>query len=329
MGLITPPPLERERADTDHSLRLERAKTDEEVAKERRSARNDADSAIEERRSQSDAALDGQRAHADAQLRRVGAAGNSRLGDVRAETNRVLAEERGQTDELRVVERAEADTTLAKERTEQSSTVDLLLGREREQTDENLGYERGETDSLVAAHQSEIEDRKLSEEALKKQHRLKDELLSVVSHDLRNPLSAILMNAALISKYAAPDDLGQRMRRWAEATLRTGQRMQRLVADLLDSAAIETGALSITKQRVAPATLVREAVESSQSLAEARGIALEGEAFVGPVTLNCDPHRIAQVLANLLDNAIKHTPQGGAIKVGCGYFSTTRQLRAG
>jgi signal transduction histidine kinase len=315
MALDSLPPLDRERADTDQSLRQERAKTDEEVAKERRSAQDEADSEIEHRRSLSDASLDGQRAHADAQIRQAGGAGGSRLGDARAETNRILARERGQTDELRDVERAEADTTLAKERTDQSSSVDLLLGQEREQTDQKLGCERGETDFLVAAHKSEIEDRKQSEEALKKQHRLKDELLAVVSHDLRNPLSAILMNAALISKHATSDDLGRRMRRWAEATLRTGQRMQRLVADLLDSAAIETGALSIANQRVDPAALVREAVDSSQSLAEAKGIALEGEAVVGPVTVNCDPQRIAQVLTNLLDNAIKHTPQGGAIKV--------------
>ncbi|MEZ0230692.1 MAG: ATP-binding protein [Planctomycetota bacterium] len=315
MALDSLPPLDRERSDTDESLRQERAKTDEEVAKERRSAQDEADSEIESRRNQSDAALERQRSRADAQIRRTDNTAAGSLRDVREKTNRVLAKERGQTDDLRSVERAEADTTLAKERTDQSSVVDRLLERERERTDEKLGCERGETDCIVAAHKTEIEDRKQSEEALRNQHRRKDELLSVVSHDLRNPLNAILMNAALISKHATSDDLGQRMQRWAEATLRTGQRMQRIVSDLHDGAAIETGALSITKQRADAAPLVREALESSLPLAEAKGIALEGVGLSGAIPVNCDPERIAQVLTNLLDNAIKHTPRGGAIEV--------------
>jgi signal transduction histidine kinase len=142
----------------------------------------------------------------------------------------------------------------------------------------------------------------------------RDEVLSVVSHDLRNPLSAIAMCARVLrenppSEAREKDDLLTTIGESVEA-------MNRLIQDLVDVASIERGQLSLERAPVAPARLVERAAHMFTIEAASHGITLEQEIAPGLPELRVDDARIVQVFANLIRNAIKFTPDGGRIVVG-------------
>jgi signal transduction histidine kinase len=162
----------------------------------------------------------------------------------------------------------------------------------------------------------EITDQKRTEEALKAAQRRKDELLAIVSHDLRNPLGTISLNVELLAKNTSGDESGRRMRKWAETAKHAAERMQRLIADLLDMSSIEAGQLKIKTGRHPIDTLLNEAVQTFAQLAAAKSILLEAEqgpASEPPMSVLCDRDRILQVFSNLIGNAIKFTPERGSI----------------
>ncbi|WP_437718477.1 PAS domain S-box protein [Sorangium sp. So ce448] len=146
--------------------------------------------------------------------------------------------------------------------------------------------------------------------------RTRDDFLAIVSHDLKNPLSAILTAAALLMRTLPADEQGALDRRKAEVILLAAQRMLRIIGDLLDVAAIEAGRLSIEKRRHAAGALVGDAIEMERTLATQKHLVLEGEIRGGGAfEVICDRERILQVFANLIGNAIKFTAEGGAITV--------------
>lgn len=140
----------------------------------------------------------------------------------------------------------------------------------------------------------------------------RDEVLAIVSHDLRNPLSAIVTAAALLGQ--APDD-PDGVRRKSAVIQRSAARMTRLLGDLLDVSRLEAGGLSLDLAPHGPAALVQEAVDQQRTLAEERAVSLgvELEPGLGPVLI--DRERVLRVFANLLGNALKLTPAGGSIRV--------------
>ena len=139
----------------------------------------------------------------------------------------------------------------------------------------------------------------------------RDSVLGVVSHDLRNPLTAIILQAdtALVE---APAE----MREGMEEIVRSAERMERLIRDLLDVAAIEAGQLRVDPAATAAETLLEAAAAMLAPLAEERGVALtvEREALAGAEVL-ADRDRVLQVLSNLVGNALKYTPKGGRVVV--------------
>ncbi|KYF48015.1 hypothetical protein BE08_19910 [Sorangium cellulosum] len=146
--------------------------------------------------------------------------------------------------------------------------------------------------------------------------RTRDDFLAVVSHDLKNPLSAILTAAALLMKTLPVSEQGACDRRKAEIILLAAQRMLRLIGDLLDVAALEAGRLSMEKRRHEAGALVHDAIEMEQALATQKGQVL-GSSICGggSVEVLCDRERVLQVFANLIGNAIKFTAEGGVITV--------------
>ena len=153
---------------------------------------------------------------------------------------------------------------------------------------------------------------KRAEQALKEADRRKDEFLAMLSHELRNPLAPI-RNAVLLLQDATLDP---RHRNQACAILeRQVDHMIRLVDDLLDIARISRGTMELNRQVLEVAPLVDMAVETSRPLIQAAGHRLEVRLPQEPVCVLADRVRLAQVVANLLNNAAKYTPEGGKITV--------------
>ena len=142
--------------------------------------------------------------------------------------------------------------------------------------------------------------------------RARDEVLGVVAHDLRNPLGAIKMYAYLLEEALPVDGPG---RGHADTIRRLAGQADRLIQDLLDVRRLEAGRLRVERIPVPAGALVASAVEMLRRGAEEKGLLLE--TVVPPVLprVDADPDRIAQVLSNLLGNAVKFTPAGGRIVV--------------
>jgi signal transduction histidine kinase len=146
--------------------------------------------------------------------------------------------------------------------------------------------------------------------------RNRDDVIGVVSHDLRTPLGAIMLGAraqlgALASGRAEPPALGRALERIVSA----GERMDRLIGDLLDLARLQEGRLAVERAEHDPRELAREAVEQLRPLADEKGLELSLAEGDGAPPVSCDRDRVLQVLGNLVGNAIKAT-EAGFVRVG-------------
>ncbi|HSE53788.1 MAG TPA: PAS domain S-box protein, partial [Gemmatimonadales bacterium] len=151
---------------------------------------------------------------------------------------------------------------------------------------------------------------KAAEAALKEADRRKDEFLAVLSHELRNPLAPV-RNAVGILKLRGSDEPELR---WAREIIeRQVHQMTRLIDDLLDVSRITQDRLELRREQVALAQILREAVEMIRPMITQEGHELEVSVPKDPVLLHADGARLAQVFANLLNNAAKYTPAGGRI----------------
>lgn len=145
--------------------------------------------------------------------------------------------------------------------------------------------------------------------------RAREELIAVVSHDLKNPLSAVLLMTEALERQAPPGDPGSATRSASRTIKRSTDRMKRLVEDLLDSAKIEAGHLSVTPapQEVGP--LVDEALALHLPIATKKQVRLLRRVPDRPLLVRCDRHRALQVFSNLLGNAIRYTGEGTEVLV--------------
>lgn len=147
--------------------------------------------------------------------------------------------------------------------------------------------------------------------------RSRDELVAVVSHDLRTPMSVVVMQAAIIQRTIneAGNESLLRFRTAALTIQRAGVRMNSLLNDLLDLAKIEAGRFAVSPVRSAAGLLVGDACDLMETLADSRGIVItRGPAL--DVSVLADPERIFQVFSNLIGNAMKHGAPGGRVHVG-------------
>jgi signal transduction histidine kinase len=138
----------------------------------------------------------------------------------------------------------------------------------------------------------------------------REQVLKIVSHDLRNPLHTISMCASLLLDVPMqPNDQNGHLTR----IKRAGERMNRLIQDLLDVAKLEAGRVGIDARELQVAPLVREAHEMLAPLAEEKSLRLEYVVSDVLPSLTADAGRVLQVLSNLVGNAVKFTPKGGRI----------------
>jgi signal transduction histidine kinase len=142
--------------------------------------------------------------------------------------------------------------------------------------------------------------------------RAREEVLSVVAHDLRSPLGAISVSAELLTSFSLqPREQAYHM----EIIQRATSRMSRLIQDLVDVDKIDSGRLSIERyvQEVEP--LIDETVDLFRTRTLAKKIELRSEMPDGMLRIDADRYRLLQVLSNLVENAIKFTPAGGAVRI--------------
>ncbi len=146
--------------------------------------------------------------------------------------------------------------------------------------------------------------------ALKDSDQRKDEFLAILAHELRNPLAPV-RNAVKVL-HAKGQDVPEV--EWARDVIdRQIDQMTRLVDDLLDVSRITRGKVELRRQRIELRPVVNDAVEACRPLIEKWGYMLSVEIPPEPIILEADPTRLAQVLLNLLNNAIKYTERGGRI----------------
>jgi len=228
-------PTSSERQQTDESLRAEREKADLALGEKFAAIDESADAIITLARARADAVLAAARAKTDRQaavtLRGLGA-------------GEIIANERVAADSALKTERAHADATLRDEREEHVA----LLSSERKDTDEDLQDERARADDVLA---------------------MRDEFLGLVSHDLRNMLSAVVGFAGLIEQGAGQPHGTENAVMHARRIQRAGGRMNRLIGDLVDVASMEAGTLAVTRELGDPAQIVTEAVDTFHSQAGA------------------------------------------------------------
>jgi PAS domain S-box-containing protein len=151
------------------------------------------------------------------------------------------------------------------------------------------------------------------EEALRRAIRTREDVVSIVSHDLRNPLGVVLAASDILLDL--PLDEEER-RRQAEVIHRSGERMQDLIEDLLDVARIEAGAFVVRPSREALLPILEEARVLFEDQAHRRGVDLRIEAGSAAPIARVDRDRLMQALSNLLDNALRLTPEGGHVVLG-------------
>lgn len=163
---------------------------------------------------------------------------------------------------------------------------------------------------LVAANtlleQQMQEVRTLSENL----QRTREDVLRTVAHDLRNPLHVIVASTALLREPGISDD---RRASLGGITKRAADQMNRLLSDLLDSAQIHAGRLSLELADVTLGAIVERAAENARPLAGEKGVHLVALVADGGVKVRADDVRVQQVLGNLIGNALKFTPAHGRI----------------
>ncbi len=150
---------------------------------------------------------------------------------------------------------------------------------------------------------------------LERLYGLQSEFLSWVSHEIRTPLSAIQSSANILLRYGKknPDSV----ERFARVIHQEGQRLTRLINNLLDLAKIEAGEVAWSFSAVPLNGLLERVRQSFDALAGEHNVRLDVVFTHGPAAVVVDGDKLTQVLVNLVSNAIKHSPEGGLIRLRC------------
>lgn len=159
---------------------------------------------------------------------------------------------------------------------------------------------------LATLQASELKD------AAETAHRQQDEFLAMLAHELRNPLAPIRSALAVLER---PDCSQATRDKMHDVVGRQVRHMVRLIDDLLDVSRLTQGKVILQRSPTAVAEFVQQAVENNRELIDARRQQLTLDLPAAPLFVDGDPVRLVQIVANLLHNAAKYTPEGGEISV--------------
>lgn len=165
----------------------------------------------------------------------------------------------------------------------------------------------------MALRESEARFAHLYEVATRANHS-RDEVLAVIAHDLRNPLATIRLAAKALPRRLGPEATPA-VAQCVAPILRSVDRAERLISDLLDAARLENGQLTIDRHSINANVLLEEAVDAGRALADAASVELRLEVGAELPTVEADGARILQVIGNLVGNAIKFTGPGGRVTI--------------
>ncbi|HEU4723679.1 MAG TPA: GAF domain-containing sensor histidine kinase [Candidatus Eisenbacteria bacterium] len=164
--------------------------------------------------------------------------------------------------------------------------------------------------TVLALARTEAELRRTQQEQLD----LKDKFISHVSHELRSPLTPIYQFATiLLDEIAGP--VSKQQRDYLEIILRNASSLQNMINDLLEVTRAQTGKLTVDRRRMHVGPIVTDLVRSLAMTAKANGLTLSANVEADLPEALGDKARVRQVVANLIENAMKFTPEGGAIHV--------------
>jgi signal transduction histidine kinase len=233
------------------------------------------------------------------------------LAKERKDADETVREERARGDQILGVKRRRTDETPQEE-----GDRERVLGIERRQaTDENLMMHRRHTDDAVDQFIGLLSQEQEAHSRTRSVVVTRDEFLAIVSHDLRAPLNAIALAAVLLERNANQEEAGNPIRKASKNIQYAARLMDRLISDLHDLTGFEEGKFQIKLERCDIARIVEESVDIFLPLASAKSLRLDADVPETPLLAICDPGRIAQVLSNLLRNAIQFTPKGGSISM--------------
>ncbi|HYF19065.1 MAG TPA: ATP-binding protein, partial [Ramlibacter sp.] len=173
------------------------------------------------------------------------------------------------------------------------------------------------TNTDVTAHRQ-------AEEALREADRRKDEFIAVLAHELRNPLAPVRNAVEILKRVGAQEP---RMERARDIIGRQVTHMARLIDDLLDVSRIARGKLTLRKEPCDIASIVCQTAEDYRASLEAAGQQLVLNGCDGPVWVEGDPVRLAQMLGNLLTNAARFNQEPGTVTVDTELDPTRHQVR--
>jgi PAS domain S-box-containing protein len=167
--------------------------------------------------------------------------------------------------------------------------------------------------NIYAAVLRDISARQRAEDLLHQAIEARDDMMGIVSHDLRNPANAVKMLARSILEDESRERLSGDMLERIVVIRQAAEQMDALIEDLLDMTRMERGRLVVSAKEVEIGPLLARSVEALRPLAEAGGVALDAELPASLPTLRIDPDRVLQLISNVLGNAIKFTPAGGIV----------------
>jgi len=168
--------------------------------------------------------------------------------------------------------------------------------------------------NVYAAVLRDISARQHAEDALRQAVQARDDMMGIVSHDLRNPANAVKMLARSILEGDPTEPVSAVLERVA-IMRQAADQIDTLIQDLLDITRLENGRLAVQLATEGVASVVMESVDGLRPLAEAGGVTLSAELPTSPLYVRADRDRLVQLLSNVVGNAIKFTPTGGDVSL--------------
>jgi two-component system CheB/CheR fusion protein len=158
----------------------------------------------------------------------------------------------------------------------------------------------------------DVTEQRLADEKIQDAIRRRDQFLAMLSHELRNPLGAVVTAAALLADGKSTADGAKRL---LSILQRQSTQMARLLDDLLEASRVTQNKIELRRKLVDVRGVAKDAADAVRPLLEARNIELAMDLDSRPLWVDGDPTRLQQIQVNLLNNAAKYTPKGGHVKL--------------